>query len=77
MIEAEKERKQFWSQIPFILDPGKKILEKIAKKFKKVKTSFRHYLSPQQDDIGREREKKLFVLNSVHTRLREENSKKN
>ena len=37
MIEAEKEIKKFWSQIPFILEPGKKIPKKIAKIFKKIK----------------------------------------
>ena len=31
MIQAEKEGKKFQSQIPFILDPGKKIPKKIAK----------------------------------------------
>ena len=37
---AEKERKKFWSQIPFILDPGKKIPKIIAKKLKKQKNLF-------------------------------------
>ena len=37
MREAEKERKKFKSQIPFMLDPGKKIPKKIEKKFKKLK----------------------------------------
>ena len=31
--EAEKEKKKIYSQIPFIVGPGKKIPEKIAKKF--------------------------------------------
>ena len=40
----EKERKKFWSRIPFILDLVKKIPKKIAKKFKIIKNlSFRHY----------------------------------
>ena len=37
MRYAEKEKKKFYSRIPFILDPGKKIPKKIAKKFKKFK----------------------------------------
>ena len=35
--EAEKETKTFSSQIPFILDLGKKIPKKIVKEFKKLK----------------------------------------
>ena len=34
MRQAEKARTNFQSRIPFILGPGKKILKKIAKKFK-------------------------------------------
>ena len=37
MRKAEKERKSLQSQIPFILDPVKKIAKKIAKIFKKLK----------------------------------------
>ena len=35
MRQAEKERKKFQFQIPFILDPGKKILKKNSKTIKK------------------------------------------
>jgi len=38
--EAEKERKEIQSRIPFILNPGKKISKKTAKKFKKLKNLF-------------------------------------
>ena len=38
--EAEKETKTFQSQIPFILDLGKKIPKKIVKNFKKLKNLF-------------------------------------
>ena len=39
--EAKKERKKKnLSRIPFILDPGKKIPKKIAKKLKKLKNLF-------------------------------------
>ena len=34
---VEKEGKKISSQIPFIMDLGKKILKKLAKKFKKLK----------------------------------------
>ena len=33
---GEKGRKKFYSRIPFILDPGKKIPKKIAKTFKNI-----------------------------------------
>ena len=64
--------------MPFILDPGKKIPKKKSKKIEKIKkTSFRHYFLPKRDEIGREREKKNLLPNSVHTRPRQENSEKN
>ena len=79
MRQAEKEKKKFYSRIPFMLDPGKKIQKKMAKKLKKLKkkSSFRHYFLPKWDEIGREREKKILLPNSVHTRPRQENSEKN
>ena len=78
LIEAEKERKKFYPPILFILDPGKKILEKIAKELKKElkKTSSRHYFQPKRDEIGREREKKNLFPNSVRAQPEQENSKK-
>ena len=76
MRQAVKARKKFQSRIPFILDPGMKIPKKIGKKFKKLKTTFRHYFQPKRDEIGRESEKKILVPNSVRTRPRQENSKK-
>ena len=72
--QAEIEKKKFYSRIPFILDPGKRIPKKIAKN---LKSSFRHYFQPKRDEIGREREKKNLLPNSVHTRLGQENSEKN
>ena len=64
--------------MPFKLGSGKKILNKIAKKFKKIKkTTFRHYFLPKRDEIGREREKKILLPNSVHTRPGQENSERN
>ena len=66
MRYTEKETKKFQSRIPFLHVPGKKIPNKIAKKFKKLK-----------NQISREREKKILVPNSVHTRPGPENSEKN
>ena len=61
MRQAEKEKKKFYSRIPFKLDPGKKIQKKNGKKIEKLKkTSFRHYFLPKRDEIGREREKKFY-----------------
>ena len=78
MRQAGKGRKIFQARITLILDPDKKIPKKIAKKFKKLKkTSFRHYFQPKREEIGREREKKILVPNSVHSRPRQENSNKN
>ena len=36
MRSAEKEKKKILGRIPLILNPGKKISKKIAKKFKKL-----------------------------------------
>ena len=60
-----------------MLDSGKKIQKKNGKKIEKIKKiSFRHYFLPKWDEIGREREKKILVPNSVHARPRQENSEK-
>ena len=77
MRQAEKTTKKFQSRIPLKLDPGKKIPKKIAKKFKKLKTSFWYNFQPKRVEIGREREKKILVPNSVHTRPGQENSQRN
>ena len=78
MGQAEKARKKFQSRIPFVHNPGKKIPKKIAKKFEKLKTSFRHYFQPKQDEIGQESgKKKILDPNSVPTQPKLENSRKN
>ena len=50
--------------------------KKKQKNSKNYKTSFRQYFYPNRVLIGREREKKIFVPNSVPARLGLENSKK-
>ena len=40
MTEAKKVKTKFYSRIPFILDPGKKIPKKIVKKLKKLQNHF-------------------------------------
>ena len=77
MRQAEKARKKFQSRIPFVHDPGKKIPKKIAKKFKKLKTSLRHYFQPKRDEIGQKSERKILVHNSVQTQPEQENCEKN
>ena len=58
--EAEKARKKFYSRIPFLHDPGKKIPKKIAKKFKKLKNLFPAlFLAQTGWDRPRKREKKF------------------
>ena len=37
MRQAEKEKKKFYSRIPFMLNPGKKIQKKNGKKIEKIK----------------------------------------
>ena len=78
MRQGEKERKTIQSRIPFTVDPGEKILNKIAKKFKKKKKkpSLWRYFYPKRDEIGLEREENILVTNFVHTRPMQENSKK-
>ena len=77
MRQAEKEKKKFYSRIPFILDPGKKIPKNIAKKFEKLKNLFLALFLAKRHEIGRETEKKNLVPNFVHTRPGQENSEKN
>ena len=78
MRQAEKVKTKFYSKIPFLLDPRKKIPKKNSKKIQKIKkTSFLRYFQPKRDEIGREWQKKILDPNSVHTRPEKENSKKN
>ena len=62
--------------MPFMVDQGKGIPKKIAKKLKKLKNLFRHYFWTTRDGIGREREKKILLPNSVDTRPWLENFEK-
>ena len=78
MRKAEKERNKILVPNSVLTRLGlENSKKKIAKKLKKKKTSFRHYLYPKWDEKGRERAKKILVPNSVPTRPRQENSKKN
>ena len=56
---------------------GRKFRKKIAKKFKKLKNHFPALFLVKRDKIGREKEKKILVLNSIHTQPGQENSEKN
>ena len=40
MRQAEKKRKKFYSQVPFVLNPGQKIPKNMTKKLKKLKNLF-------------------------------------
>ena len=63
--------------MPFILNPGKKIPKKIAKKFKKLKNIFPAlFLAKTGWDKSRKWEKNL-VPNSVHTQPGQQNYEKN
>ena len=63
--------------MPFKLNPAKKIPKKIVKKFKKFKNLFPTLFLAKTgwDMLGKR--KKILLPNSVHTRLGQENSKKN
>ena len=78
MRQAEKEKKKFYFRIPFKLVSGKKILKKIAKKFKNFKKPLSDIIFSQNGMRYAEKEKKKNLLpNSVRTRLGQENSEKN
>ena len=78
MRQAEKERKKIQSQIPFILDPSKKIAIKKEKENQKIKNPLSSIIFSQNGDrqAEKQKKKKKLVPNSVHTRPREENSEK-
>ena len=64
--------------MPFILDPGKKIPKKIAKKLKKLKKPLSDIIFCQNGMRQAKKEKKKILLpNSVQSRLGQENSEKN
>ena len=76
---AEIERKKFYSRIPFILNPGKKILKKTEKKKKnqKITKPLSGIFLRKRDEIRRKGEKKILVSKSVQTQPEKENSEKN
>ena len=81
MRQAEKEKKKIQSRISFLLDPGKKIPNKIAKKFEKLKNLIPAlFLSETGLYRPRKREKNFGPeLRTIPTRFRKfkKNSKKN
>ena len=81
MRQAEKAVKVFQNRIPLILDLGEKILKKNSKKTQNIKKKLSGIIFSQnemrQDEIGRERDKRILDSNSAHTRPGGENSEKN
>ena len=72
-----KREKNFTPEFCSYPTRARKFEIKKSKKIQKIKkNSFRHYFQPKWDEIGGEREKKILVTTSVHTRLGHENSKK-
>ena len=47
MRQAEKEREEFYTPIPLVVDPGEKIPKKIAKKFRKLKNQLSYIIFSQ------------------------------
>ena len=80
MRQAEKERKEFQTPIPLILDAGEKIPRKKCKKIQKIKTQLSGVSFSQngirQNEIDHERDKRMLNPNSAHTRPGGENSEK-
>ena len=80
MRQAEKERKEFQTPIPLILEAGDKIPEKKCKKIQKIKNQLSGVSFSQngmrQVEIGRERDKRILDPNSAHTRPGGANYKK-
>ena len=60
MRKAKKVKTKFYSRLPFIFDPGKKIKKKIAQKFEKLKKLFPTlFLAETGRDRPRKRKKKI------------------
>ena len=81
MRQADKERKEFQTRIPLILDPGEKIpKKKKSKTIQKIKKQLSDVIFSQngmrQDEIGRERDKRILDPNSADTRPGGANSEK-
>ena len=84
MRQDKKEIKECETRIPLILDPREKIqkkkFQKNTKKIQKLKKQLSGVISSQngmrQDDIGRERDKRILDPNSAHTRPGGANYKK-
>ena len=78
MRSTEIEKKKFYSWIPFILDPGKRIPKKNRKKIEKIKKPLSDITLSQNGMRQAEKEKKKNLLpNFVQTRLGKDNSEKN
>ena len=78
MRQAEKERKKFQTQIPFILDPGKKIPKKIEKKNQKIKKLISGIIFSQNEMKQAEKQRKKFysrILFLPNLRLKIPNKK--
>ena len=76
MRYVEKERKKFQFQIPFTLDPGKKIVKKIEKEIKKLKNLFPALFFAKTGGDRTKKRKKNLVPNFVPTRPGQKNAKK-
>ena len=65
MRQAKKERKEFQNPIPLKRDPEEKILKKNSKKIQKIKKELSVVIYSQNrmryDEIGREREKRIYT----------------
>ena len=76
MRHAEKVKTKFYSCIPFILDPGKKIPKKNRKKNQKIKKPIYGIIFSQNGMRLADKERKKNLLpNSIPTQPELENSK--
>ena len=60
MRQTEKEKAKFYSRIPFILDRGKKIPKKIAKKTEKIKNPLSEFIFSLNGMRQAEKKRKKF-----------------
>ena len=60
MRQAEKERKEFYTRIPLVLDPGEQILKKNSKKIQKIREELFFIILSQIWMRQAEKERKEF-----------------
>ena len=76
MRQAEKDEKKIQTRIPFILDPGKKIPKKIAKKIQKIKKPLSGIIQSQNGMRQAKKERNNLCLEYRSNETREKKFQK-